>query len=116
MTTTPDASSQGQGAISALLLEERRFPPDESFRKQANVNDPGIYERARHDPEAFWAEQAKDLDWIEPYRWPVVRFWIGPLGSVESVISDKKVLVLTQYRSTFCGSDVDPVLRLKNKY
>jgi len=68
MTTTPDASSQGQGAISALLLEERRFPPSDEFQKQANASDPGIYDRARNDPEAFWAEQAQGIDWIEPYN------------------------------------------------
>ena len=68
MTTTPDAASQGQGAISALLQEDRRYPPTEEFTKQANVGDPAIYERAKADPEAFWAEQAKGLDWIEPYQ------------------------------------------------
>src|SRR4051794_27351550 len=68
MTTTPDAASQGQGAISALLQEDRRYEPSAEFTAAANVNDPGIYERARKDPEAFWAEQAKGLDWIEPYQ------------------------------------------------
>jgi len=68
MTTTPDAASQGQGAISALLQEDRRYPPPEAFTSQANVNDPAIDERAKADPEAFWAEQAKGLDWIEPYQ------------------------------------------------
>jgi acetyl-CoA synthetase len=68
MTTTPDAASQGQGAISALLQEDRRYPPPDEFTQQANLNDPAIYERATADPEAFWAEQAKGLDWIEPYQ------------------------------------------------
>ncbi len=68
MATTPDAGSPGQGAISALLLEERRFPPSDEFRAQANASDPAIYERARQDPEGFWAEQATGIDWIEPYR------------------------------------------------
>jgi acetyl-CoA synthetase len=68
MTSAPDAAPQGQGAISALLQEDRRYPPDEQFRSQANLNDPAIYETARQDPEAFWAEQAKNLDWIEPYK------------------------------------------------
>ena len=83
MTTTPDAASQGQGAISALLQEDRRYPPTEEFTKQANVNDPGIYERAKADPEAFWAEQAKNLDWIEPYstvlEWdvPWAKWFVG---------------------------------------
>src|SRR3954471_16402315 len=83
MATTPDAGSQGQGAISALLLEERRFPPSDEFRAQANVSDPAIYDRARQDPEGFWAEQAKGLDWIEPYskglEWdvPWAKWFVG---------------------------------------
>src|SRR5689334_19087032 len=76
MSTTPDAASQGQGAISALLQEDRRYPPSDEFRSQANWNDPAIYERAKADPEAFWAEQAKGLDWIEPYK--TVLEWNAP--------------------------------------
>jgi acetyl-CoA synthetase len=83
MTTTPDAAAQGQGAISALLQEDRRYPPPDDFTAQANVNDPAIYERASQDPEAFWAEQAKGLDWIEPYdtvlEWdvPWAKWFVG---------------------------------------
>src|SRR5687768_6558249 len=67
MSTPPDAAPEGQGAISALLTEDRRYSPDAAFVAQANVSDPAIYETALKDPEAFWAEQAKGLDWIEPY-------------------------------------------------
>jgi acetyl-CoA synthetase len=83
MTTTPDAASQGQGAISALLQEDRRYPPSDEFRANANLNDPAIYDTAKADPEAFWAEQAKNLDWIEPYQtvleWdvPWARWFVG---------------------------------------
>ena len=61
------ATEQVQSAISALLMEERRYPPSDEFKAQANVSDPGIYQRASQDPEAFWAEQATGLDWIKPY-------------------------------------------------
>jgi acetyl-CoA synthetase len=83
MSTPPDAAPEGQGAISALLTEDRRYPPDPAFVAQANVNDPGIYERALQDPEAFWAEQANGLDWIEPYskvlEWdvPWAKWFVG---------------------------------------
>jgi acetyl-CoA synthetase len=76
MTTTPDASAPGQGGISALLQEDRRFPPTAEFTSHANAGDAGIYERALQDPEAFWAEQAKGLDWIEPYK--TVLEWDAP--------------------------------------
>jgi acetyl-CoA synthetase len=83
MTTTPESASQGQGAISALLQEDRRYPPSDEFRADANVSDPGIYERALSDSEGFWAEQAKEIDWIEPYtkvlEWdaPWAKWFVG---------------------------------------
>jgi acetyl-CoA synthetase len=72
-----------QGAISALLQEDRRYEPSAEFRAQANANDPAIYEQARKDPEGFWAEKAKDLDWIKPYdkvlEWdsPWAKWFVG---------------------------------------
>jgi len=62
--------------IEALLSEERSFPPAEAFAAGAVMNDPGIYERAAQDPEAFWAGFAKELDWIEP--WSKVLDWNPP--------------------------------------
>src|SRR5690606_10154105 len=62
--------------ISALLTEERRFPPSDEFRAAANWNDPAIYDRAAADPEAFWAEQARELEWIEPFT--TVLEWKAP--------------------------------------
>src|SRR5271157_6262178 len=53
--------------FDALLQEKRTFPPSEAFWRQANVSDPAIYARARGDLEAFWAEEAKFLDWFEPW-------------------------------------------------
>ena len=53
--------------IDNLLNEERRFPPSAEFRASAVVSDPSIYERAARDPEAFWAGQARQLEWITPF-------------------------------------------------
>ena len=53
--------------FDALLTEDRVFEPPEEFRKNANVNDPGVYERADKDPEGFWADFAKELDWSKPW-------------------------------------------------
>ena len=46
------------GSIEALLQEDRTFPPSDEFKNQANINDPGVYEEAANDPEAFWARFA----------------------------------------------------------
>jgi acetyl-CoA synthetase len=58
------------------LLEVERFPPPEEFRANAVVQDPAIYDEAERDPEAFWAEQAKRLDWFE--EWDQVLDWSNP--------------------------------------
>ncbi|MEA2156658.1 MAG: acetyl-CoA synthetase [Solirubrobacteraceae bacterium] len=46
------------------LLEVESFPPPEQFARDALLNDPEVYERAAADPLAWWAEQARALDWI----------------------------------------------------
>jgi acetyl-CoA synthetase len=62
--------------ISALLSEDRTFPPSAAFRAQANVPDPGVYDRADADFEAFWARFASELEWIRP--WDKVLEWKSP--------------------------------------
>jgi acetyl-CoA synthetase len=62
--------------LSALLDERRIFPPSEEFKEHANWNDPEIYDRAAKDPEKFWATEAKNLDWFEP--WHTVLEWNAP--------------------------------------
>jgi acetyl-CoA synthetase len=64
-------------AIEALLQEQRVFPPPEAFARQANMNDPSIYEEAAHDDEAFWAKWAGELlDWYE--KWHTILEWNPP--------------------------------------
>jgi acetyl-CoA synthetase len=49
----------------AELLEVEKFPPPESFREKALVNDDSLYEEAEQDFQAFWAKQATELlDWF----------------------------------------------------
>ena len=62
--------------ISALLQEDRRFPPSDAWRREAIANDPGIYARAAADPEAFWAGLARELEWMTP--WSRVLEWNAP--------------------------------------
>jgi acetyl-CoA synthetase len=64
--------------IEALLAEERVFEPAAVLREQANISDPGVYERAKKDPEGFWAEAARSLDWFKP--WDKVLEWNPPLA------------------------------------
>ncbi|MGH9371029.1 MAG: AMP-binding protein, partial [Vicinamibacterales bacterium] len=62
--------------IDALLKEDRSFPPSTDWKASANISDPAIYDRAAADPEAFWAEFARELEWIRPWN-EVVR-WKSP--------------------------------------
>jgi acetyl-CoA synthetase len=69
-------SSPSEKSLAALLDERRTFPPSKEFRARANWNDPQIYDRAQKDPEGYWAEQAKNLDWFTP--WQRVLEWNAP--------------------------------------
>jgi acetyl-CoA synthetase len=62
--------------IDNLLQEDRRFPPSPAVQKSANISDPRVYERAARDPEAFWVEFARELEWIRP--WDSVLHWKAP--------------------------------------
>ncbi|HEU4793079.1 MAG TPA: acetate--CoA ligase [Nitrolancea sp.] len=69
--------AEGQdGTIEGLLRETRRYPPPPEFAARAVANDPDVYERARRNPEGFWAEIAGELDWDEP--WQRVLDWNPP--------------------------------------
>jgi acetyl-CoA synthetase len=53
-------------AIEALFEESRKFPPSAAFAKQANAQ-PGIYDEAEKDYQAFWASWARKLEWSKPF-------------------------------------------------
>ncbi|MDQ2680186.1 MAG: acetate--CoA ligase [Candidatus Eremiobacteraeota bacterium] len=53
-------------AIEALAQEHRTFPPPPGFAAHANAK-PDIYEQAQRDPQAFWAEWARKLEWSKPF-------------------------------------------------
>jgi len=57
----------GDGGIDVLLHTEQTFPPPPEFAAQANASDPGIYERADADPEAWWGSWAEKLEWIDQF-------------------------------------------------
>ena len=65
--------TQNTCAFEALLQEDRTYPPPAEFVANANMSDPGVYEEAARDPEAFWARFAGELDWFKP--WETVLDW-----------------------------------------
>ncbi|MCW2617758.1 MAG: acsA, partial [Modestobacter sp.] len=59
----------------ASRLPEGGFPPPPELAAQANVG-PDVYERADADRVGFWEEQARRLDWVEP--WDQALDWSNP--------------------------------------
>ncbi len=57
--------------IESLLSEKRVFPPAAEFSARAQVKSMAEYEalyaRAAADLEGFWAEEARRLDWMQPF-------------------------------------------------
>jgi acetyl-CoA synthetase len=62
--------------IETLLDEQRSFPPPAAFRERSHVRDEGVYARAQQDREGYWAEWARQLEWIRP--WDQVLEWTPP--------------------------------------
>ncbi|HEX2233266.1 MAG TPA: acetate--CoA ligase [Thermoleophilaceae bacterium] len=64
---TKPSSEQIEQEIGELLDRETFEPPDE-FAEQALLNDESVYEEAAKDPQAWWAEQSKELlHWHEEF-------------------------------------------------
>ena len=52
------------------------FIASDTFKKQANVQSSILFEEAAQDREAFWAKQAENLHWFQP--WDKVLEWNPP--------------------------------------
>ena len=62
--------------IDVLLTENRKFAPDDAFRRAAHVSSRELYDYAARNPEEYWARMAGELEWIEP--WTTVLEWTPP--------------------------------------
>jgi acetyl-CoA synthetase len=56
--------------------EDMKFKPQDDFVKNANINDPAIYDKAKNDLEGFWEELANEISWFE--KWDTVLEWNPP--------------------------------------
>ena len=61
--------SDEKKAISSLMTESRTFPPPPALSAQAYIKSMEEYERlwrqSLDDPDGFWLEQAKSLNWFK---------------------------------------------------
>ena len=66
--------------IDSILTETRSFPPPPEFSKNAHIRSKEDYDKicaqAAADPEAFWADIARQLHWFKP--WDKVLEWNSP--------------------------------------
>jgi acetyl-CoA synthetase len=73
--------------IDSTLTESRKFPPPAEFSKRAWVKSFDEYtalcKRAEDDPDAFWAECARNLHWFKPFgktlewNFPNAKWFVG---------------------------------------
>src|SRR5690554_5371483 len=52
------------------MSEQNVYPVDPAFAAKAHADNDkyqAMYEQSINDPEAFWGEQGKRLDWFKPY-------------------------------------------------
>ncbi len=52
------------------MSEQKVYPVDPAFAAKAHIDNDtyqAMYEQSINDPDAFWGEQGKRLDWFKPY-------------------------------------------------
>ncbi len=69
--------------IESILHEKRIFPPSSEFSQNAHIKSledyQQLYEKAKSDPQTFWAELAEqELDWFQ--KWDTVLDWQPPFA------------------------------------
>ena len=75
------------GQIDSVLTEVRKFEPPAEFSSKAWVKSlaehQALCKRADDDPEGFWAECARNLDWFKPFdkvlewKFPFAKWFVG---------------------------------------
>src|SRR5579884_2753393 len=81
------AGSEQRPDIESILREQRKFVPPQDFVSHARIKSEAerreLCRRAEESPEAFWAEQARRLDWFKPFdkvlEWqpPFAKWFVG---------------------------------------
>jgi len=72
-------SSPASTNITSVLKETRTFPPPAAFTPvhvKSLADYERLFQRAKDDPQGFWAEQAESLHWFR--RWDKVLEWTEP--------------------------------------
>ncbi len=90
------------GQIDTVMHESRLFPPSAEFASQARIKSldeyQALWDQAKADPAAFWAELARDeLHWFEPFKealvWnePDAQWFVGGKTNVSYNCLDRNI-------------------------
>lgn len=83
--------------IDNLLTEKERYEPSAAFREHALLRDDSLYREAAKDPDAFWAQMARELEWIVPWNevleWkpPFAKWFVGGKVNIAANCVDRHV-------------------------
>ena len=68
---TNNAIGTDNNVMESVLRENRLFPPPAAFAAKAWIDSQAeyerVYRRSIEDPEGYWAEVAKELEWFQPW-------------------------------------------------
>lgn len=67
-------------AIEVLLHEKRNFAPPKQFKKLANAKSVSVFTSAHKNPQAFWAQPLRSLEWFKPWKKFCNGIRLGPSG------------------------------------
>src|ERR1700761_2365334 len=101
MTSSSTPTSHTDSHLSSTLRENRVFPPPAEFAAKARVRSfdeyEQLYARSVADPEAFWAEIARELHWFSPWaktlEWnePWAKWFVGGKTNISYNCLDRHV-------------------------
>lgn len=83
--------------LESQLRVSQAFPPPKDFAQSAQAQGEEIYRRAREDPEGYWANEARGLEWMEPWErvleWkpPFAKWFVGGKLNVSTNCLDRHV-------------------------
>ncbi len=87
-----------EGGIEQLLKAEVELHPPAFLKEQARLKDYAAeYKRSVEDPDAFWANVAKELEWFEPWnkvfewKYPTFQWFLGGKCNITYNALDRQV-------------------------
>lgn len=122
-TTSPTTN------ITSILKEGRVFSPPPAFAARAHFKNMAEYEalwrHAKDNPDGFWADQAKMLDWMQPWQrvleWqePFAKWFVGGKINVSANCLDRQLMTARRNKAAIIweGEPGDTrVLRYQDLY